>query len=190
MIWNFLSRRREDPAARAVYGAIVAQARQPHFYAELSVPDTVTGRFDMIALHATLLFCRLGRKDPDATEASPAADFAQKVFDLFFVDMDHNLRELGVNDVSVAKKVTKLAEVFYGVADAYSAALGDNDAQALREALLRNVYSSQEDCGDAAQALAAYMFAAHGSLSAQPEEAILSGAVEWPDPAPFVPQGA
>src|ERR1700761_506939 len=90
-----------------VYSAIVAQSRQPRFYAEWGVPDTVTGRFDMISLHLALVLRRLG------TERD-AKVFSQALFDLFFKDMDRSLREMGAGDLAVPKKIRKMGEIFYG----------------------------------------------------------------------------
>src|SRR5262249_18838863 len=115
---------RRDPQAAtiaALYGAIVAQARNPAFYLEYGVPDTPEGRFDMIVLHLALVCRRLGRaQGPDQ---APARSVSQAVFDMFCRDMDHNLREMGVSDIGVPKKMRKLGEAFYGRLDAYDRAL-------------------------------------------------------------------
>lgn len=182
MILKYFRRNRYNPEVEAVYGSIVAQARQPHFYARLGVPDTVSGRFDMIALHAILLFCRFQKEAPEVRE------FGQDVFDLFFRDMDRNLRELGVGDVSVPKKIKKMAQVFYGSADAYAGALAAGDRQALREALGRNVYSGTQPGGLAVEALAAYVEEAAAGLAAQPTDAIVAGRLSWIEPNDYSPE--
>ncbi|PTW60699.1 cytochrome b pre-mRNA-processing protein 3 [Breoghania corrubedonensis] len=181
-----LFRRREDEATRDLYAAIVAQARQPHFFARLCVPDTIDGRFDMIALHATLMFARL-KGEGEAAKAR-----AQDVFDTFFRDMDHALRELGASDTSVPRKVTRMAELFYGAADAYMSALGADTAgagdDALVAALGRNVYGGDGNAKGEAEALARYVRAAVGHLAAQQASQIVAGRIAWVDPAPFVPR--
>src|ERR1700748_3412265 len=119
-----LPRFRRNPNARiiaALYGAIVAQARRPAFYGLWGVPDTMLGRFDMVVLHAALLLRRL--RAVDAATAGLAQDLGQGVFDAFCRDMDDNLREMGVSDIGVPRKMRKLAEAFYGRARAYDTAL-------------------------------------------------------------------
>ena len=147
-----LSLFRKNPAREPVYGiyrAIVAQSRQPRFYSELGVPDTVTGRFDMISLHLGLLFHRLRGEGP------AARDFSQALFDLFFRDMDRSLREMGAGDLSVPKKIRTMTQAFYGLLYALAAALDGDDAGALEALLVRNVYAGSEAPG--ARELADYL---------------------------------
>ena len=125
----------------AVYAAIVAQSRQPRFYADWGVPDTVTGRFDMISLHLALLFRRL------RGETGPARVFSQSVFDLFFKDMDRSLREMGAGDLAVPKKIKKMGNIFYGLLASLDVALSGGDVEAVELVLLRNVYGSEASVG-------------------------------------------
>ncbi len=177
-----LFRKRENPKVYDLYNEIVAQARQPCFYMEFRVPDTIDGRFDLIVLHSVLVFHRLRR------EGEAASRFAQDLFDLFFKDMDRNLREMGVGDVSVPKKIKKMAEAFYGRADVYCAALDDNDADALALALDRNIFAD-ESCMSAARMLAAYMIGSAAHLAAQDAEIFLAGKIDWPSPSDFTESG-
>ncbi len=151
----------------AVYRAIVAQSRQPRFYADWGVPDTVTGRFDMISLHLALLFRRL------APEGQTARDFSQAVFDLFFKDMDRSLREMGAGDLAVPKKIQKMGGLFYGLLSAVGDALDRNDSAALVAVLRRNVYDDAAAPG--AEALASYLATEAERLAAQPASAICAG---------------
>jgi cytochrome b pre-mRNA-processing protein 3 len=161
--------------AREIYLLIVAKARQPYFYAELGVPDTVDGRFDMITLHAILVieFITKGGK------ASKA--LSQQIFDEMFADMDRSLREMGAGDLSVGKKVRKMAEVFYGRAKAYREALAQDDQDGLAAALARNVYGG-EGRAENARRLARYALAAAKSLRASPLKDIQADALQFPDP--------
>jgi cytochrome b pre-mRNA-processing protein 3 len=161
--------------AREIYVLIVAKARQPYFYAELGVPDTVDGRFDMITLHAILVieFITKGGK------ASKA--LSQQIFDEMFADMDRSLREMGAGDLSVGKKVRKMAEVFYGRAKAYREALAQDDLNGLTAALARNVYGG-EGAPENARRLARYALAAARSLSASPLRDIQADALKLPNP--------
>jgi len=113
--------RRGEAIASSLYGAIVAQARRPALYAGLGVPDSVAGRFEMVLLHTILVTRRLAL----AGEAGRAA--GQGVFDLFCRDMDHSLREMGVGDLSVPKKMRKVGEAYFGRAAAYEPGLAAGD---------------------------------------------------------------
>ncbi|EKF20253.1 ubiquinol-cytochrome C chaperone family protein [Nitratireductor pacificus] len=160
----------------ALYGRIVAASRQPVFYADMQVPDTPLGRFEMIALHM-ILFLRRVREEEGA-----ARDIAQELTDLFFSDVEHAIRELGIGDMGVPKRIKKLARMFYGRAAAYSEALDADDSAALAAALARNVrpdLAGWEGQG----ALAAYAANAAGSLEGQLVERLLAGDVSFPDAA-------
>jgi cytochrome b pre-mRNA-processing protein 3 len=178
-----LFRRRTPDLVTVAYSAIVAQARQPHFYAELAVPDTLDGRFEMVSLHTILVLNRLrGEKDK-------AGEFGQQLFDLFFLDMDGSLRELGVGDVSVPKKVKKMAEAFYGRAAALGAALASESRAELIEMIDRNVHAGAS-APAASAALAAYVRASAETLAAAPVSEILAGRPSWPDQTQFTVSGA
>jgi cytochrome b pre-mRNA-processing protein 3 len=152
------------PTIDALYGGIVAQARLPVFYAGFGVPDTVDGRFDLVVLHLVLV---LGRLRLAAAGQAPsdrlARDLGQGLFDTFCRDMDNNLREMGVGDLSVPKQMKRLGEAFYGRQQAYDAALANDDAAALTAAIARNVYSGET--GPQAPRLAAYMRASAAKIA-------------------------
>jgi cytochrome b pre-mRNA-processing protein 3 len=175
MILSLFKRKASRNSIRAVYGAIVAAARHPRPYADWGVPDTVDGRFDMIVLHAILVLDRLG-------EAGRAGQtFAQGLTDEVFADMDRSLREMGVGDLSVGKKVRRMAEVFYGRARAYTGALRAGNEPELAEALYRNVFAGiGERVGSSL--LAAYALRLRRHLHGRPIGPILSGRIDFPDP--------
>lgn len=172
MILKRLFNRSPKPERRC-YEAIVAAARHPAFYAEWNVPDTLDGRFDMISLHAYLVLDRLKGVEPA---------FRQALVDEFFSDMDRSLRELGVGDVSVGKKVRKMAEVFYGRVTAYDAALAAQQGD-LVAAVARNVFPDDPDAAGA-MPLAAYLREQRGHLAAQEAGAIAGGQVSFKEPTP------
>ncbi len=126
--------RPEKTAGRRLYAAAVVQARQPAFYADCGVPDTPTGRFDLIVLHGFLLMQRL-KAAPDGRL------LAQAFCDAVVEDIDRNLREMGTSDLSVGKKVKKLMQGFYGRLAAYEKALQGDDPM-LISALKRNLYAA------------------------------------------------
>ena len=171
-----LFRRKKRDAEHRVYCQIVAQARQPVFYQAYGVPDTVDGRFDLIVVHAVLVFRRL------RSEGKEISRFAQDVFDLFFHDMDASLREMGVSDVRVPKKIKAMGEAFYGRADAYMPLIEAGDVPSLAEALKRNVYADA-DAQVGELSLARYMIAAAAEMDKQPVDTIVAGGLEFPDPA-------
>lgn len=155
----------------AVYRAIVAQSRQPRFYADWLVPDTVTGRFDMISVHMALLFRRL------RAETGAQKHFSQAVFDLFFKDMDRSLREMGIGDLGVPKRIQKMGNIFFGLLAAMNEAMDSGDRAALQAVLARNVFDGAT--GPHVEALAEYLFEEDQTLAGQPATAIIDGALSF-----------
>src|SRR6202453_1646606 len=131
---GLILRDRHERAGFELYGAAVAAARDPFFYTSLGVPDTLDGRFDMVGLYTFLIIQRLTR------EPAPGPALAQAVFDAMFGDMEVNLREMGVGDLSVGRKVRVMWEAFHGRSAAYQEALAAGDAERLAAALERNVW--------------------------------------------------
>jgi cytochrome b pre-mRNA-processing protein 3 len=169
MAWfGFLRRSRHERAGYQLYCAAVAAARDPLFYATSGVPDTLDGRFDMVGLFVSLLIRRLGALPP------PGPKLAQAVFDAMFSDMDVTLREMGVGDLSVGRRVRTMWEAFHGRATAYAAALAAADQQALADALARNVWRGQPD-GGAAMRLAPMIMAQDAHLAGQELAALIRG---------------
>jgi len=166
--------RRPDPTIAALYGAIVAQARDPRFYEAYRVPDTVLGRFDLIVLHLALVLRRLRAGD------ASARTLAQGLFDCFCRDMDHNLREMGISDQGVPHQMRRVGEAFYGRARAYEAALAKAGNKALVETLARNVYAEAAP-GVAARGLAAYVREAVDNLDREALDDLSRGAVGFPE---------
>ena len=174
MLWPFnRPRARFQPTIEAIYGMIVAQARLPVFYEQYRVPDTVNGRFDMVLLHLWLVLRRL-------REAEGGAALSQALFDHFCSDMDDNLREMGVSDLTVPKRMLKFAEAFYGRTGAYDTALKAGRAE-LAQALARNVLLSTD--ATPAAPLAAYTRASLGTLAASDDRRVLAGELAFADPA-------
>ncbi|MFG1479523.1 ubiquinol-cytochrome C chaperone family protein [Xanthobacter sp. V4C-4] len=160
-----------------LYGVIVAQSRRAGFYTDFGVPDTLEGRFEMVLLHTILVCHRL--KAGNATEQA----VSQGVFDAFAADMDRTLREMGVGDLSVPKKMKKIGAAFYGRAAAYDAALAADDDTLLVAALARNVLEVDVAArGGHPQALAAYVRAIVRQLAATPFDRLARGTLDLPAP--------
>lgn len=158
----------------AVYNAIVAQSRREIFYAEWGVPDTLTGRFDMISLHAALVFRRLRSSERETKE------FAQNVFDCFFKDMDRSLREMGVGDLSIGKRIEKMGGLFYGMLSSLSAILDEEDRAGLADFISRNFHEGQPHA--ALDVFADYILRSDSLLRTQEVAAIMQGRVTFGDP--------
>ncbi|CAN5202884.1 hypothetical protein BH10PSE1_BH10PSE1_27880 [soil metagenome] len=179
---NSLLRKRPKTAASArnagdaLYAAVSAQARQPTFYTTLGVADRIDARFELYTLHVLLLILRLRDEDRDGLTGGAVA--SQSLFDVYVSALDNVLREFGVGDVSMAKKMRTLGEALYGRMTAYEPPVRSGDGATLALHLARNVYAS-EDAAEA-NALSRYVLAARASLAAQPFAAVLS-APSWPE---------
>ncbi|HEY6632598.1 MAG TPA: ubiquinol-cytochrome C chaperone family protein [Rhizobiaceae bacterium] len=180
MFQRLFSRERSANRAitEALYASIVAAARQPVFYSAWNVPDTPLGRFEMLSLHMFLFQHRMHE------ETGASWDLAQILIDDFFQDVDHSLRELGIGDLGIPKRMKKLAKMYYGRTAAYADALDRGDREALIAALSRNIRPDDAGSwGEAAQ-LADYVVAAVNALAAQDSETIRAGSVTFPAPVP------
>jgi len=172
-VFGFLRRRPHERAGCTLYAQAVAAARDPYFYTAVGAPDTLDGRFDLVGLHAYLVIRRLQAEPP------PGPAMAQAVFDAMFNDMDVALREMGVGDLSVGRKVKVMWEAFHGRAAAYGRALDAGDGAALRAALARNVWRGAE-AGEGPALLAAIATAQDAHLAGQP---LVAGRVAFLPPA-------
>jgi cytochrome b pre-mRNA-processing protein 3 len=178
---RFSDHRRRDKIAAMLYRALVGQARQPAFYSTLGVPDTLEGRYDLLILQAYLLLRRLGQiRDRDAEEARGVS---QATFDLMFADMDQNLRELGVTDTGIGKRVRRMAEAFYGRVSAYDKAQ-EVGGTALADALARNLYRTAPPLPEHLAAMEAYVNAQQAALARQGDADLLAGRISF-----LLPQG-
>ena len=143
----------EDDArqqAAAVYGELMKQARAPWFFTVANVPDTLDGRFEVLVLHLYLYVCRL--REAEEQEGADYSALEKALMQVLFDDMDQNLREMGVGDVGVPKKIKVMVEGVYGRFAAYDEALGD--VKAIDAALRRNVYGTVEPAKIKADAVA------------------------------------
>lgn len=144
MAFNLLDRltrrRTARPPMDALYRAVVAVAREPRWYTAGAVPDTLDGRFDMVALTLSLVMLRL-----EAEPTAPAAVVG--LTERFVEDMDGSLREIGVGDLSIGKQVGHMVGALEGRLGAYRGALAGHEP--LAESLARNLYRGAAPAGDA-----------------------------------------
>ena len=158
----------------ATYIALLRASRNPFFFTQLGVPDTLDGRFELIVLHLFLLQHRLLNTNNEA--------FLQFLSEAFFNDMDASLRELGVADTGVSKRIKKMGKAYHGCLQVYAASV--NDPTTLRAALARNVYGTVEN-GDVAalDRLGNYVEQMVKQLAEISPETITTANYHWPDVA-------
>ncbi len=177
MLWPFNHFRKPRIASRgtieAIYGMIVTQAREPLFYRDLGVPDTVNGRFDLLVLHLWMVLRRL-------KPIEGGAGLSQALFDRFCDDMDANLREMGVGDLTVPKRMQAFGEAFYGRVAAYDLAVTDG-REPLAQALCKNILGGEGI--EKARQLAFYAEAAIATLAGLDDMKLQSGSWRFPSPA-------
>ena len=170
--WFVRRRSPAEEAGRRLYAAAVAQARSPAFYTDLHVPDTPEGRFELYALHVALLLRRL------RAEGAGTAAVSQSLFDGFVRGLDDALRNMGVGDVGVAKRMKKLGQSLYGRLEGYEAAFAAlPEERPLEELIGRTIYA--EGAGQP-PVMAAYAVSVEQGLANQPLDRLASGAVQWP----------
>ena len=175
ILGSLLGKKPAWSAPRALYDGAVAQGREPALYARMGAPDTVEGRFEVLTLHVILLIDRLDRLEPAEAHAR------QALFDVYVHDLDGALREMGVGDLAVGKRMRKLGEAFYGRARAYETAFAALPDEAPLEALIaRTVLHGASDTDPAP--LADYVARCRASLARGDSSSLLAGAARWPDP--------
>jgi cytochrome b pre-mRNA-processing protein 3 len=180
MIFGLFRKNPHEETVARLHAAIVAQSRLPAFFLPpLSAPDTFEGRFEVLTLNAALVLRRLGQSP------EPGPEIAQALSNAIFSHFDDALREIGVSDVGVPKKMKKIASAFMGRGVAYAQALeqgvgqeGADPEAALAAALARNILAGAGD----GRALAAYARAAWQALVATPLEIFLRGEPSFPKP--------
>lgn len=155
------------------YETLTSAARMPELYERLNVPDTVMGRFEMLSAVMILFFRRT------RTSETSGQEIAQEIVDAFFQDIDYSIRELGIGDNSVPKRMKKLAGMFYGRLEAYSKAMDVRDAEGLAVALVRNIHPQATEPVDM-RGLAGWMFEAEDHLLSLSEDVIATGSATLP----------
>jgi cytochrome b pre-mRNA-processing protein 3 len=173
----FAGRAARKEAAERIYDTIVAQSRNPAFYIRCGVPDTLSGRFDMLVIHmfVVLQILKLGGREGQL--------LAQEIVEAFIREMDTMVRDLGVPERNVPKEVRKIAQLFYGQLLAYSTALQRNDAKGLAGEVWKSFQAtdSGRDAPVAADAVAVYMRQSIKSIQEMPLNMLLQGSIRFPD---------
>lgn len=163
-------RRQSAPPGDALYRAIVAVARQQDWYIHGGVPDSVDGRFDMVALVFALVMLRL--------EAADQHQLSSDLTERFIDDMDGSLRQMAIGDQVVGKHIGRMVSALGGRLGAYRDALANDAAtHALAEALTRNLYRGSAIAASALVWQAAAVRARHAKIMAQPLALLLDGEI-------------
>ena len=173
--WDLMTRRNVHiDTATELYGRLVALARSRPFYADLGVPDSPEGRLELLMLHVVLMLRRLGR------EGDAAAPVARALSERFVTDMDDCLREMGVGDVAVARKVKKAAAALMDRMRDYSAVLATGDNVGLAKLIAAHVTRADEPTSSSATTIAAYTMEMEAALTAAPLDALIAGTATLP----------
>jgi cytochrome b pre-mRNA-processing protein 3 len=162
-----------DRMVERLHGEIVAAARDPALYTLYGIADTFEGRFEALTLHAFLAIRQLSAMAP------PAPDLAHDLADRVFCNFDATLREMGIGDAAIPKRMKTFAEAFLGRGRAYDLALRAGGEQALAAALARNVYADRAD----GERLARFVEAARVALAGASFDAFAKGPIPFPKPA-------
>lgn len=172
MLKSLFKPRPAQIAGRRLYTLAVRQARTPALYAEFGAPDTHEGRFELYSLHVYLVLERLKDQGPRAAETG------QAMFDAYVKSLDDALREMGVGDTSVGKKIRKLGEAFYGRIKSYEEALAALPDRGQLEAVLRRTVFAGADPIRVSD-LAAYALEQREHLAVQSVDDLCAGDLTW-----------
>ncbi|HEY4263943.1 MAG TPA: ubiquinol-cytochrome C chaperone family protein [Micropepsaceae bacterium] len=169
MLRRFLGSDKSAAAARVLYAGLVVRARAPVFHTAFQVPDTIDGRFDLLALHGFVVMEAL------KPLRRPGRSLGTALASVIFAGFDDALRELGVSDFGIPRRIKAMAGAFYGRLEAYGAA---DSQRALGEAILRNLYRAEATRRHEADVLAHYIALAREALRAQ-ADVLLQGHADF-----------
>lgn len=172
MFANLFKKSSTSEIPHQIYGSLMAQARAEFLFTDFGVPDTVMGRFDMLAMHVYLVARRLRAESEEIFET-----LNQDVFDLFVADIERALRELGIGDTTVPKRKKKMVRSFYGQIEDFDEHMSDKDAEALAKAS-KVRYLNEVNDGDS-DGLAAYMMKTEEKLASQSAADLLAGKISF-----------
>jgi cytochrome b pre-mRNA-processing protein 3 len=172
---NLFRPNRARGAAGDLYRSLVSQSRSPQFYTSGGVADTLDGRFDLVALHVALVMTRLKSADP------PLFDLSQSLFDEMVANFDVGLREAGVGDMGVGKRMKKLVQAYFGRAQAYEEAVRLSSDDTLMQVLERNLFRGQEtaELDVVLRSMTDYVSRQYAHLLAQQDLDLAGGRVDF-----------
>ena len=162
---RLFDRRNANEAVRPLYNAVVAHGRERHWYQQGGVPDSIDGRFEMIAASLAIVIARLELEDDQRQNVA-------WLVELFVTDMDGQLREIGIGDMVVGKHVGRMMSALGGRIGAYREGL---QSGAFEAALVRNLYRGVEPPAAALEHVAERLRAFHLGLHAAPADSVVAG---------------
>ena len=184
LIQHLRRKKKVEDQAHQAFVILVDQSRHPLFFTDFQVPDTLDGRFELMSLHMVLLLRRLKDVSADDPLFAHARQFGQAFYDTFFRDIDLSLREMGVGDMGIGRRVKQMVQAFHGRIEAYEMpSVGDKKAEVvLNEAVTRNLYGTCTPSPVAVERMVAYVKHTWEALQAQPIQEIFEGGC-WCSPA-------
>ncbi|MEZ5690208.1 MAG: ubiquinol-cytochrome C chaperone family protein [Rickettsiales bacterium] len=159
---------KKDMAAHHAYVSLVKYSRNPYFYQLCEVEDTIDGRFDVIILHIFMVTHCIRDKNPE---------FIRNLWEVFFSDMDRNLREMGTSDTGIGKRIKKMVKAFYGRMDSYEKSLDNKEK--LTESLKRNLYRGKEVEPQHVSSIVAYIKRNIDYINGQDVDLIAEGKLDF-----------
>ncbi len=180
IIRRLFGNKKNNIVPHRIYGTVVTQARNSSLFVDFGIPDTVMGRYDMLALHVFLVNHRL--KYVESSDKLVASRLSQDIFDLFINDLERGLRDLGFADTSVHKRKRRLARSYYALIEEFDDALNTGKPGILTKAIGLRYFenSSGTEKESCVTLLEAYMFQAAEYLALQSIQGILLGDLNWP----------
>jgi cytochrome b pre-mRNA-processing protein 3 len=173
-MFDFIFKNRKlNDCAHGLFSAVINQSREKVFYEKYLVEDSLDGRFDLMSLHMALVLDKLDKN----AQIKNIPKLKRILQEIMFDNLDLTLREIGVGDLGVGKKIKVMAEAFYGRMMVYQNLLNKQDIEGMSNALKRNLYREKDIEKNVIGAMASYIFMQHENTHSQAIEKILCGEI-------------
>ena len=181
---KILKNDKREEISHRIYGTVVAQARNTALYTDFDIPDTALNRANMLSLHVFLLNNRLkySHIDTGHINANAGNALSQEVFDLYILDIERGLRDIGFGDPSVQKRKKRVVHSYFALISEFDEALKTGDIDTMVPVTKIRYFENLPDKQGyiKARKLSQYIFEVSQFLSSQSDQAILSGLLNWP----------
>ncbi len=178
-MFDFLFKKKKlNNSAHDLFSEVIAQSRLPAFYTDLNVEDSLDGRFDLMSLHMTMLLYKLDQHN----QVEKVKKLKRMLQEIMFDNLDLTVREIGVGDLGVGKKIKTMAEAFYGRMMTYQNALESEDMAQMSDALKRNLYREKNVEDKILNGMLKYVFDQWRGITSQDIESIISGKIIFMKP--------
>lgn len=167
--------------AHTLFSKVIEQSRIPFFYTNYDVEDTLDGRFDLMALHMSLLIYKLDQSE----DVPKVPELKRMLQEAMFDNLDLTMREVGVGDLGVGKKVKVMAEAFYGRIKVYQEIIDKDSRQAMQEAIKRNLYRDREVDNEVVKKIVEYYFQQWDNVNQQRLSDVMKGELKFIEPQEF-----